>query len=817
MKAESNVSEHVAGAECPACGKRELFAHPDGLLRHCFSCGLNIRSVEPVGVDEVVEDIVKASRQHLLENADVQKYLLEERGLHPQVLMDSAMGVIPADLDVTQLFLPKLEKAEAKRTRVLTAPRKPGRPTKKEQEAVDNAIAAVEHLNKRRDEFATFFEGRAGWLLFVYTDKAHRAVRIRLLAPESDEYVEMPVDSMSGVFNHALFAPGAGARSLEHLQGRSIVVASEFDVLQLQSLGARLAQLEDLKPEAGYLKAAAVGVGKVDAATVRALGQLPVVIRNGGNLGASAQMVDAIRQELNLHAVTVPDSRTLDEWLREQPSELAARKALLDLAATQAFVARPYDAVQAEIDEWRSLEEREVKKFKADRWASDTLVRDITQRGQLFYDGREAYVLDGGSKEVFAVDRDNVDTQLFLTQYGIRPTDGFLKHALGAIRAEAQGLREKTKVYSLSHYEAKTNRLYLFDQHRYVYRISTSRIEKVDNATDQVLFLQNPDWEPFEIGTPTGRGPTVAATLLDSVRLREESLSRQEQELLFGSWLHSMFFPELFPTRPLLALVGGMGSGKTTVLRRLGQLLFGKQFDVMQLTKDPKDFDAAVTTNAFVAVDNADVPLEWLPDRLATVATGATIMRRKLYTTNDLAEFPVTAFLGITSRSPHFVREDVADRLLLFSLDRMEKFTAEGELREKLAAERNLLMTELVGELQGALRALELNRDKQYDVSFRMADFGAFLLKVADANGRLREAETMFERLGKEQLAFTIQDDPSSSCWRSGSRATASRRCRQGSCLEPCRRWRRRHTLSGHLASSPRWPLGSTLRAMLRR
>jgi hypothetical protein len=471
-------------------------------------------------------------------------------------------------------------------------------------------------------------------------------------------------------------------------------------------------------------------------------------------------MVDAIRQELNLHAVTVPDSRTLDEWLREQPSEVAARKALLDLAATQEFVARPYDAVQAEIDEWRSLEEREVKKFKADRWASDTLVRDITQRGQLFYDGREAYVLDGGSKEVFAVERDNVDAQLFLRQYGIRPTDGFLKHALGAIRAEAQGLREKTKVYSLSHYDAKTNQLYLYDQHRYVYRISKSRIERIDNGTDGVLFVRNPKWESFEIGVPTSTDSTVAATLLNSVRLREEGLSRQDQELLFGSWVHALFFPELFPTRPLVAMIGENGSAKTSVLRRLGQLLFGPQFDVTQLTKDPRDFDAAVTTDAFVVLDNADNNEPWLPDRLAIAATGGTIKRRRLYSTLDLVEYPVTAFLGVTSRTPHFIREDVADRLLIFLVDRMPKFTAEAILREQLAEERNVLMTKLIGELQGVLRALELHRSKRYDVSFRMADFGQFVLKVADADGKLAEAERMFERLGKEQLASTIEDDP---------------------------------------------------------
>jgi hypothetical protein len=237
-------------------------------------------------------------------------------------------------------------------------------------------------------------------------------------------------------------------------------------------------------------------------------------------------------------------------------------------------------------------------------------------------------------------------------------------------------------------------------------------------------------------------------------------LSPAEQELLFGSWLHSIFFPELFPTRPLVAMIGEKGSGKTSVLRRLGQLLFGPSFDVMQLTQDPKDFDAAVTTDAFVVVDNADTELSWLPDRLAIAATGGTIKRRRLYTTNDLVEYPVSAFVGITSRTPHFVREDVADRLLLFWVDRMELFRAEGSLREQLAAERNQLMTELVGELQVVLRALELNRQKRYDVTFRMADFGQFVLKVADANGRLPEAESMFRRLANEQLAFSVQDDP---------------------------------------------------------
>jgi hypothetical protein len=155
------------------------------------------------------------------------------------------------------------------------------------------------------------------------------------------------------------------------------------------------------------------------------------------------------------------------------------------------------------------------------------------------------------------------------------------------------------------------------------------------------------------------------------VGLKEEFLTRADQQWLFRSWLHATLFPELFPTRPILAMIGTMGSGKTSVLRRIGQLLFGPKFQVMGMSDDPKDFDAAVTGEAFVAVDNADADVKWLDDKLAVVATGGTLKRRVLYTTNQLVEFPITAFVGITSRTPHFKREDVADRLLLFHVERL--------------------------------------------------------------------------------------------------------------------------------------------------
>jgi hypothetical protein len=178
------------------------------------------------------------------------------------------------------------------------------------------------------------------------------------------------------------------------------------------------------------------------------------------------------------------------------------------------------------------------------------------------------------------------------------------------------------------------------------------------------------------------------------------------------------------------------------------------------MSHEPKDFDAAVTGDAFVGIDNADANVPWLDDKLAVVATGGMLKRRLLYTTNQLVEFPITAFVGITSRTPHFRREDVADRLLLFHVERLETFGAEGELLSELTAQRDVLMTELVGQLQRVLSALHTNKGKSYSTSFRIADFAMFVLRVADAEDRLAEAEAMFERLAQEQLAFVVQDDP---------------------------------------------------------
>jgi hypothetical protein len=238
-------------------------------------------------------------------------------------------------------------------------------------------------------------------------------------------------------------------------------------------------------------------------------------------------------------------------------------------------------------------------------------------------------------------------------------------------------------------------------------------------------------------------------------------LSIREQQAVFHIWFLCTFFGPLLPTRPLLAFIGPKGSGKSHTLRKVGMLLFGPQFEVKNLPDKEDSFDAITTNTHFAAFDNADSRVAWLPDRLAICATGGTVSKRVLFTTNQLADFPINCFVGITSRTPYFRRDDVADRLLIHRLRRFEEgeFVAEQELLALVLRDRDRIMTDVMRQLQDAIGALRTTAGRSYKTSFRMADFATFALRLADANGSRTTLETIFDRLCEEQASFTLEGD----------------------------------------------------------
>jgi hypothetical protein len=185
----------------------------------------------------------------------------------------------------------------------------------------------------------------------------------------------------------------------------------------------------------------------------------------------------------------------------------------------------------------------------------------------------------------------------------------------------------------------------------------------------------------------------------------------------------------------------------------------GSKFEVTPLSNDEKDFDAAVTNSFLVVLDNVDAAPKWLDDRLATSATGGSVKRRELYTTNRLVEFVVKCYVAISARTPRFRRDDVADRLLILHVDRIINFESLNILRENLTRNRDLVMSEVVKHLQEILRSLAQHGPGINVGSFRMADFAEFALRISKAYGIEKKMRAILKKISHEQSMFTLEAD----------------------------------------------------------
>ncbi len=426
---------------------------------------------------------------------------------------------------------------------------------------------------------------------------------------------------------------------------------------------------------------------------------------------------------------------------------------------------KDYEEVAKKIYEARQKQGKTDSRrpFEIHAEVAKIMIPDLQSRGRFYNDGHDAYFFHKAEKRLIEIHPDETECRLLFARYRINATETIFRYLLEALRVEALQNGIRTAVYRLAHYNSKAATLYLFNYNDQIHRITCESIDLVPNGTDGVLFKADGKAEPFTITQPqpSSSDCCLEKVIISRMNFANGLLTRNEQCLLFLLWFYSMFFQEIMPTKVILALLGEKGSGKTISIRKIGRLLFGKQFNVTPLSKDPKDFDAAVTNSAFVAIDNADTKCSWLDDRLAIVATGGSIKRRMYYTTNKLVDFPTCCYLALTSRTPHFRRDDVADRLLILKVKRFEEFISEATLLAEVAEHRNVILTEVVGKLQECVKALKDEQGKNYSSEFRMADFYSLAMKVSPCFGiERKEVRSVFFKLSRLQSSFTLEEDP---------------------------------------------------------
>jgi hypothetical protein len=295
-----------------------------------------------------------------------------------------------------------------------------------------------------------------------------------------------------------------------------------------------------------------------------------------------------------------------------------------------------------------------------------------------------------------------------------------------------------------------------------MYRLDGNSVTSLPNGTDDVVFFDEPTiWEPFRYSAKTPQGE-LDKQLIESVNFLDSTLSVQEQRLFLKLWLVAVFFGNVQPTKIILLLLGDHCAGKTSALRRIQKLIFGPKVNLLSIEKDKQDgFIATITTDPIALFDNLDEQIPWLPFNLSRLATGVTFSGRQLYTTNEKVEFPGVSWLGITARTVRFMENqpDLPDRTLVLKLGRLLDRQPEEVLLSAVAQRRNALWSELLNELNAIVRYLR-EHPEPVRVTFRMADFAAFALKVGTLWGCREVVVEAFAKLESTQADLALEKDP---------------------------------------------------------
>ena len=401
------------------------------------------------------------------------------------------------------------------------------------------------------------------------------------------------------------------------------------------------------------------------------------------------------------------------------------------------------------------------KAFEIKQAVSEVIIDDMLKKGK-FYKTRErfCYFFDEEQKELYLIGDDKVLGAQIEDLYGINTSEQESDFLIARMETEALIRGELTEVHQFAFYSTLANILYVYNNDNGIYQLSGEEIKLVDNGFESVLFLGDPLCEPFEY-VDIGDQKFLDPLIIDPINFSGGdgvNLNKEEQQWLFWIDIHTKFFETLMPTKPIVAFIGPRGSGKSMAQRLLLKVLFGSGFDVTSITKED-DFDAAVTANYIVAFDNVDGRIDWLNDKLAHTATGKMIQKRKLYTTNQNIRFFQKCFLMLNARKPHFKREDVTDRLLLFRTEGIDKKRSEGEMIDEVMDKRNEIWSELLNVLNIIVKSLA-TETRDFTTAFRMADWAKLAWQIAKVPGH---GETLLELLSKMETAqseFLLEDDP---------------------------------------------------------
>lgn len=174
---------------------------------------------------------------------------------------------------------------------------------------------------------------------------------------------------------------------------------------------------------------------------------------------------------------------------------------------------------------------------------------------------------------------------------------------------------------------------------------------------------------------------------------------------------------------PIAEIVGGAGSGKTTLANHLAALVDPTTAGGLPSTSlNEKDAGAAVSNRYVLGFDNAGGPLsDDAQDLLCKVATGTVLASRLLYAQADEFMVGVRAPEILTAVVSVITRADARSRTVQIKVGRRGHFTGAGNVESEFNAMRPGLTGAMLTLLSAGIAGLSEARKRTY--THRLVDF----------------------------------------------------------------------------------------------
>lgn len=339
-----------------------------------------------------------------------------------------------------------------------------------------------------------------------------------------------------------------------------------------------------------------------------------------------------------------------------------------------------------------------------------------------------------------------------MVQGGGRYTYTYMRigRARAVLEADLNGLAEKEFLHIVNNDEGAASTLQYLPKDVHVHH---NDLDPLNDALDNLRVMtdsQHISMHAYD-GSREYVGPMSRFTTATS---RIVSITPRRKEHTYDIQMEDEDAPSFLPSS-----VDGLvlhNSGKTLLMKKIYCTLYGP-YKALSGVTSVDNFDMETVDDPLVVLDNVDTWERWLPDRLAQAASVTEFKRRKLWTDADTITLRRQAVLGVTAHNPKFGREDVADRLLLFSYQRLDDFTSEDLILNDLLDKRNRIWGALIHDAQRVLRTPMPAHD---DVpQFRIQDFARLGLWIARAIGEEEHFRKAITNVKSAQQAFTLEEE----------------------------------------------------------